>query len=157
MTYIPTQQEFLPTNLSIDYNSPLVLPSLIFLFGMAALLVLMFCTKLGPKPQRLLLVIFTASLSVSMVLAILAMVDLSAQEEEVPVTNKANLIKNIESVYDVEWVRVETVPPTAESLEVTLSQDDVVYSAIVFQDPETFEPSVTLITGVEKAKELRKK
>lgn len=155
MFSITMQQEFLPTNLLID-TSKFMTPAFCLLIVVLGLFLVLLFAALGTKTTRVLVTGMIAALMGFIILSLVGIAASTSQTKELPETNKANFIKNIESVYDVDWVRVETVSPSAESIEVILSQDDVVYSAIVFQDPETFEPSVTLITGAEKAQELRK-
>lgn len=148
------QQEFLPTNLLIDANT----------FGITLIVGVLLCLVLSftalfteSKKVRVLAIVGTfLAIMGTVVLSTINMVEIQTQEAEVPATNKANLITNIETVYDVDWVRVDKAFYNNEPVEVFLSQDEVVYNALVIQDPETFEPSVTLITGDEEPRELRK-
>lgn len=74
--------------------------------------------------------------------------------------NEQNLIKNVETVYDVEVVedgKTSEVAPE-NSPTILVIQDEVGYEVILKQNSETYEPTLVMIASPDsEVKELRKK
>lgn len=73
---------------------------------------------------------------------------------------KENLIVNIQSVYDVELIKgIDSYYTSPDNKpELLVIQDDVGYEVILKQNPETYEPTLVLISSPDsEITELRKK
>lgn len=71
-----------------------------------------------------------------------------------------NLIENIQSVYDVELINGITSYYTSPEYtpELLVIQDNIGYEVILKQNPETYEPTLVLISSPDsEITELRKK
>lgn len=173
MITIALKQDFLPTDIQIgdppaSFLNPLswgleILLGAIFVVGLTAVLYYIFENhpkKLFRVGTRVLMVLVIV-LAMGWVAACMVFMNnysntMQAAREE----TKENLVQNIHSVYDVELIRGIDIFKTSpeHSPELLVIQDEVAYEVVLKQNPETFEPTLVLITSPDsQVTELRKK
>lgn len=76
-------------------------------------------------------------------------------------TNRENIIRNVEAVYDIEGLelpRSNYITGKDYAIEVTVYQDGLAYPAKLSQNPKTYEPTLSVIVSPDvEAKPIRKK
>lgn len=158
MVSVQMQQEFLPTDISLTLSYALYVPAC--MLALAAVMMVLSLLMIDPsKAVKMQMYKMIAAFGlVAIVLIALGISQKAPLIANVPADNKANLIKNIETVYDdMDWIRIDDEDSaSAESVEVVVSQDGVVKSGFVVQDLETFEPTLHLIPTEEVAKDVTK-
>ena len=165
-------QNFLPTDavvndapLLLDYSldqavgiAPIVIGLIVFVFGLIGLQ-----DKSMRVGQAICSFIVGAVLVVGgagfVVTSIVHAVNYEEAKLEMRKTNIDSLVSNLESVYDVEVVRDNSLLniSTTATPKIMVVQDETAYEALVRQDSDTYEPTLLMVASPDATiKEFRK-
>lgn len=169
MIALTLQQDFLPTDVQVG-DPPFSVEHMgvvmIVFAGVAlAAVIIGIILEKHPKPlmrwlPKIFIILVMVSCIASLAVTMADVNDYFDVKQEARELAKDNLIKNIQSVYDVELVRGVDIYSTSpgENPELLVIQDDVAYEVVLKQNPDTFEPTLIVIASPDsKITELRKK
>lgn len=159
MTPVFMQPEFLPTNISNPPSDTLALVAVGLM--LLAIVLLLPANILKAKRMR---VSFGTLATVLFLSGCILGVNQMAVAKEASLNDKAenrkNLVTNVESVYDIEGIDLPNRlwNHDGSALNVIVYQDGLAYSAKLFEDPKTFEPTLSVMVSPDaEAKPIRKK
>ena len=171
MVLVSLQQDFLPTDtasslsVSPEVSLTLVLGAVLMVIG---IVVFVSFSSFAVRRVRKDITLFFLGVLMACVGFGIAFSDVTGQVEseeaaieDARVADVEGFVSNIESVYDVQVVLPEGVSQEVspdEPREVRVVQDGITYEAVVVQDPDSYEPSLDIVSSSDvEGEELRKR
>ena len=171
MVLVSLQQDFLPTDTvsmleAPDDFSPLIILALsVLAIGFIIMIVSVYLAKKSESSSfKLLMFGVVVVIGGGVLLFIGGMSQIEEAQEDRDVALSADVksfVSNIESVYEVKVLLPEKkyleVSPKKER-DIRVIQDGTVYEVVVVQDPDSYEPTLAVVSSVEtEGFELKKR